>query len=191
MNWKHRHKTGTTRKTDLRRIGTIAKPHGLHGDFFLYLESDLSDWLLQLKTLFVEIEGEILPWQVLGWKKSKDRLVVRLKELPDRTAVEEHFGMVLFVKEEDAQKARGEDFFFNSDLMGMRVYPFDQKPTPSPQIVGKVIAIHELPAYNQIEIRSESGATFLLPFVKALVPEIDLEKKIIWANIPEGLESLE
>ena len=191
MNLNDRKQSRDTQKPGLRRIGSIAKPHGLHGDFFLFAESDLTDWMMSLDSLFVVLENEIVAWKVIRWRQSGNRLVLKLEPLADRTAVETHQGLELFVKEEDAQVARGQDFFFNSDLIGLDVYRLEDK-TCMPQLsMGKVTDIQEFPAYNQLEIKKTDGSSFLLPFVKDLVPEVDLPGGRIWAKIPCGLEDLD
>lgn len=184
---KSRKDADGTDREGLFRIGTVAKPHGLHGDFFLFLECDLLDWLLGLDELIVLRDGKPEVWPVTYWRQQGDRILLRLKALPDRTAVENHRGLALFVDEEQVRAAMDPEFFLNSDLVGMTVMNLTHENQP----VGKVISVQELPAYNQLEIKRADGGTFLLPFTKELVPEIDLTEGVVKACIPEGLETLE
>ncbi len=78
-----------------------------------------------------------------------------------------------------------EDEFWVRDLIGMEVV------TTSGAAVGKVIEII-YSASDLLEIQPESGApgkTILIPFVKALVPAIDMAARKIQVSDLDGLQS--
>ena len=178
-------------KSDLRRIGAISKPHGLHGAFFLHVESDLLDWLQHRPSFYLEIDGQLICSSVQSFKYSKNQPVLRLELLQSRTMVENHTGSPLYVLESEAREACDEDFFFNSDLVGCHIYrEEDRDRDPLPEPVGIIQCVHESPAHNQLEVLKPDGTIFWLPFVGALILEVNLEDKIIIAHIPEGLEDL-
>jgi 16S rRNA processing protein RimM len=177
-----------------RRIGSIAKPHGLHGDFFLHLESDLTQWLTTRNEVWTSRNDQWASHEVVHWRHLKDRLVLKLRSIPDRTAVEAAAATVLYVPEDDVRLAlentsssEEDDFFLNSDLVGLKVIHQGLES----RTAGVVSSVHEFPACNQLEIDKQGGGSFLLPFVKALIVEVDIGGGIIKAIIPEGLEDLE
>lgn len=187
-------KKKTPPDTGFRRIGSIAKPHGLHGDFFLRLESDLTQWLTTRKEVWISRNDQWENHEVVHWRHMKDRLVLKLRSIPDRTTVEAAAETPLYVPEDDVRLAlektassNGHDFFLNSDLVGLNVIHLD----PEPRTAGVVSSVHELPGCNQLEIDKPGGGSFLLPFVKAFIVNVDIQNGTIQARIPEGLEDLE
>ncbi|PIE01657.1 MAG: 16S rRNA processing protein RimM [Acidobacteria bacterium] len=186
LNWK---KEKQPQKSNLRCVGTISKPHGIHGAFFLHMESDLPQWLQNRESFYVEVDGHVVCSPVLSFKWKQNRPIITLELFKSRTDIESHTGTALYVLEEEARAACDEDFFFNSDLVGLEVLCRNPELT-SPEKVGVIVAVHENPAHNQLEIRKESGSVFWLPFVKGLILDIDLEKRQLTAVIPEGLDEL-
>ena len=54
-------------------------------------------------------------------------------------------------------------------------------------LVGIVEKIGETPANNILAVKAQNGKTHLIPFVKELVPIVDLDNKKILINQIEGL----
>lgn len=168
---------------EYRRIGKVSKPHGIRGAFMVFLESDFPDWLLTRKRIFAEINGSIVPWQVTSARMQRDRLVLQVAEISDRNRVEELRQTSLFVTEEEAQAAISDtDYFYNSDLIGMKVFEDGQE-------IGEVRDVIEMPAQNLLEISSEDGV-FHLPFVADLVLDVDLDARVMAVKVPVGLREI-
>ena len=70
-----------------------------------------------------------------------------------------------------------------SDLIGMDVYDEDGG------CLGKIIAIGENLASNLLSVEDNNGKHHLVPFVKDLVPVVDLKGHKIVINNIEGLIS--
>ena len=169
--------------TEYCHIGSVQKPHGIQGDFVVFLESDFPEWLVRQKRFFVQPQGQKnwVPWQVLKARLHQGKLVLKLDGLADRTAVEAARGTPLYVLEEEARAAAEDpDFFFNSDLVGLEMWD-------GPTAMGEVSAVYEMPAHNLIEVTRPDGKTFLVPFTQEHVADIDLEQGRLQVTLPEGL----
>ena len=95
-----------------------------------------------------------------------DRLLVRFEGLEDRTAVEAVRGTVLIADVDPAERPETEDEFYDRQLVGLRVRRRDEE-------LGRVVAVLHLPQQDLLEVQTATGVR-LVPFVAALVPEVDL-----------------
>lgn len=75
------------------------------------------------------------------------------------------------------------DEYFHSDIVGCEV-----REQASGRVVGHVTKFEEYGGPPLIEI---DGGRVLIPFVKAICVDIRPEEKLILADLPEGLESLD
>ncbi|HZP21088.1 MAG TPA: ribosome maturation factor RimM [Bauldia sp.] len=111
---------------------------------------------------------------------SPDMLVVRLKDVADRTAAEALNGTDLYVPR-SRLPAPAEDEFYHADLVGLAA------ATPSGNELGTVIAVHNHGAGDILEIAPRRGETLLVPFTRAVVPEVDIAGRRIVVDPPPGL----
>ncbi|MDJ0842439.1 MAG: ribosome maturation factor RimM [Acidobacteriota bacterium] len=170
-----------------RHIGSVQKPHGLKGEFTVFLESDLPDWVAERKTIYAEITGEAVPWAVKSSRFHQGRLLMKVDGLPGRNEVEAARGTPLYVDEEEARAALTDpDFFYNSDLIGMAVVD-----TETGTNHGTVRDVIEMPAQNLLEVERSDKSAFLVPFTKAIILEVDHDADVIRAAMPEGLADIQ
>ena len=76
-------------------------------------------------------------------------------------------GMELFIAR-DAMPQTEEDEFYHTDLIGLQAVFADGT------VYGTVRALHEFGAGDMIEFPLEVGGVSVLPFTRAVIPEIDL-----------------
>lgn len=103
----------------------------------------------------------------------------------DRSAVEHLMGAVLMAWEDEIDELEEEEFWIK-DLVGLTVVKENGEE------VGKIVDI-VYGGNDLLEVRREEdppGKTILIPFVKSIVPTINLsEKKVVIADIPGLLEA--
>jgi len=76
-----------------------------------------------------------------------------------------------------------EDEFFHADLIGLQAVDSENRT------LGEIVAMHNFGAGDLIELRlAASGMTTLLPFSKAVVPMIDLDKGRVVIELPNEVE---
>ncbi len=164
-------------------MGTLSRPHGIRGEFLVALETDFPEWLAKRSVIHAQIEGKMLAWQLKSARWRPPKFIACVEELKDRTAVEAQRGIPLFISDEEAQElAQDPDFFYNSDLVGLTMVCATEGT-----VLGKVSAVHEMPAQNLLEVQRQQGQPFLFPFVAALIEDLDLEAGRLSVHMPEGL----
>ena len=94
-------------------------------------------------------------------------LVVKFKGVADRNAAEALNGLELSVSRDRLPPA-GEEDYYHADLVGLTAV------TPDGAELGTVIAVPNYGAGDLLEIAPKRGETLLVPFTRAVVPDVDL-----------------
>lgn len=94
-------------------------------------------------------------------------LVVRVKGVDDRNAAEALTGTRLSIPYDRLPPAE-EGEYYHADLIGLPAV------TPDGAAIGAVVGVHNYGAGDLIEIAPKAGATILVPFTAAAVPEVDI-----------------
>ncbi len=112
-----------------------------------------------------------------------DQLVFKFRGVDTISDAERLRGAeVLIPIEERAQVPEGE--YYQSDLIGCEVI------TPDGRLLGIVEGWQETGGTPLVEVRKADGKELLVPFVGTMFNKIDLERKRVEVNLPEGLEDL-
>lgn len=170
-------------------VGTILGFHALAGEVKVKPSTNSPDMLLDLKTVRIEYEKGMRPegdpetmLRIRSIRLDKRMLVLAFKGYNDRNAVEAMEGAKLYCKESELLPLEEEEFWV-SDLVGMEVVTTDGA------VVGTIVSI--ISTGNDIlEIkptRGPEGKTILIPFVKDIVPTVDMKAKRIQVVAIEGL----
>ena len=95
-------------------------------------------------------------------------LLATFEELADRNAAEAARGILLHVTLDPAESPDDPDEFYDHQLVGLAAYDVDGAP------LGEVRGLVHGGAQDLLTVRTPDGRDALVPFVKALVPEVDV-----------------
>ncbi len=109
----------------------------------------------------------------------KGGFAARLTGIATREAAEALKGTRLYAPR-DKLPALPADEFYHADLIGLTVLD-----TGGAEI-GRVRAIHDHGAGDMLEVTGPGGDMVLIPFTRATVPTVDLDRGRIVADPPEG-----
>lgn len=164
-------------------IGIVGRAHGIRGDVSIDVRTD------EVARRFVP--GAMLRTRsgmqlVIGTTKwHQGRLLVGFEGYHDRTTAETLRGEVLMVDVPADELPSESDEYFDRQLIGLNVLRADGTAA------GVVAAVHHFPAQDLLVVRTPTEER-LVPFVRALVPEVDLEAGHLRLADVEGLlEDLE
>jgi len=97
-----------------------------------------------------------------------EMVLAKIEGVFDRKTAERLEGVELFALRENLP-ATGEEEFYHADLVGLRAL------SPAGAEIGRVVALRNFGAGDILEIAPcGGGETLLLPFTKAVAPEIDI-----------------
>jgi 16S rRNA processing protein RimM len=164
-------------------VGRVGKPHGIRGEVTVELRTDEPERRFAAgATLRAERpRGSAAPWPALTisstrWHQS--RLLVRFDELTDRTVAESARGLLLHATVPADESPDDPDEFYDHQLVGLAAVDLDGHP------LGEVTEVLH-GAQDLLQIRTPDGRDALVPFVAALVPEVDVEAgRVVVADRP-------
>lgn len=165
------------------RVARLLKAHGLKGALKLELYTDDPDGRFVPGAVFTLQVPESSPWHgksvtVREFRWMNSHPVVFLEGVDDRNAAEELVKAILWV-EADATAATEEDAWYDHQLIGLDV-------VRDGEVVGRVIRVDHLPAQDLLVV-AQGDREVLVPFVKALVPEVDVAARRVVVTPPAGL----
>jgi 16S rRNA processing protein RimM len=158
-------------------LGIVTAPHGVKGLVRVKCFAEEPESLTRYGALADE-KGAPVVLSLAG--QAKGVVLARIEGIDDRDAALRVKGMRLFLSRE-ALPPTGDDEFYHADLLGLEVALADGT------VLGRVHAIHNFGAGDSIEIERPGAAPLMLPFTRAAVPAIELEKGRIVVAPPEGL----
>lgn len=162
-------------------VGVVGRPHGVRGEVTVEPRTDEPDRRFASGQRLL-VEESARPLTVASLRHHDGRLLVRFVGLTDRTAVEAIRGARL-IAEVDANERPAEPAeFYDRQLVGLKVR------TPNAGVVGAVTSVLHLPGQDLLEIRTATEVR-LVPFVAALVPDVDLEAGVLTVVDLAGLLS--
>ena len=179
------------KKNDLRLIGIIGKPHGIHGEVILNFVTDYPDSILKGTVFFIDerkqnfLEIENIRNIDL---RIKNGAIAKFIGIEDRNSAEKIKGFNL-LREVEHSPSLSEEEFWIDDLIGCSVYNNAQN------YIGKVIDVIHNTAndnilikkdINSIEIAGIKENEFFIPLIDDYIDYIDIAgKKIFLKKDPE------
>jgi 16S rRNA processing protein RimM len=166
------------------RVGRLVKAHGLKGAFKLELYTD-SPKLRFVDGAILKLQvPESSPWfgktvtvQELRWYNTMP--VLFLKECEDRTIADTLVKAILLVDVSNDEITNEEDAWFDHQLVGLRVIR-------DAVDIGVVTRVDHLPSQDLLAVEAD-GREVLVPFVKAIVPVVDMKSRSLTITPPLGL----
>lgn len=161
-------------------VGVIVGAHGVRGDLRVKSFTAAPQDLVSYGALTDASGARQFRMRVLG--VARGLLRVHMDGVEDRNAADALAGIELYIPR-DRLPAPEEDEFYHSDLVGLRA------ERPDGSFYGTVRALHDFGAGEIIEIALTQGGAAMLPFTRAVAPEIDLEAGRMVIVPPEDVEA--
>ncbi|WP_424449607.1 ribosome maturation factor RimM [Microbacterium arborescens] len=167
------------------RVGRLVKAHGLKGALKLELYTDDPDGRFVPGATFTLQVPEASPWHgktvtVREFRWMNSHPVVFLEDVDDRDAAESLVKAILWV-DQDGEATAEDDAWFDHQLVGLDVVREGER-------IGRIARVDHLPAQDLlIVLRDGDDTEILVPFVKAIVPEVDVAAGRVIVTPPAGL----
>ena len=154
-------------------VGRIGKPHGLRGEVTVEVRTDEPDRRFAVGAV---LRAEPRPGSASGltsltvartrWHQGV--LLATFEELTDRNEAEAARGTLLHTLIDPGESPEDPDEYYDHQLIGLAAYDLEGRE------LGQVTALVHGGAQDLLTIRTPDRRDTLVPFVKALVPEVDL-----------------
>lgn len=164
-------------------VGEIRRPHGLEGEVSVEAHTDFLQRFVAGACLIWKRGDKERPLILEAVRPHSGRLLMRFRGI---TTVEEASALTggdLNVPETESVEAPA-DFYYSHAIEGWAC-----RDSAGRQL-GTVVALEQTAAGALLELRTPSGRTSLVPFVRPIVVEIRAEERLILLDPPEGLLDL-
>lgn len=113
----------------------------------------------------------------------KQFIILKFKEIGDMHAAEELHGLELCASDKDMWDLEYDEFFVH-ELVGWQLVHEDGRSA------GEVVAVDEGASHDFLRVRPSSGREYLVPFVRAMIRDVDRETRTMVVKLPPGLEDI-
>ncbi len=164
---------------DYFAVGTIVGAHGVRGELKVVLLTDYPERFAPGATLLLESDSGLAPVVIASARPHKGMVLVTLASVSTRTAAELLRGRKFMIPEDQAMPL-GEHENYLHDLIGLSV------ETPAGEILGELVEVLLGPA-NDVYVVAGAHGQLLLPALRSVVLDVDLEHGRMVVEVPEGL----
>lgn len=156
-------------------LGRIVAAHGLRGEVRIEIRTDDSARLAAGTTVLTDdpLVGELTVAQL---RVASGRATIAFEQVTDRDDAEAMRGLLILAPAQDE-----DDAWYPSDLAGLAARGEDGRD------LGEVLEVRAMPAHDVLVLREPSGARTLVPFVRSIVPVVDVEGGFVVLAPPGGL----
>lgn len=165
-------------------VGRIGRPHGIRGDVVVDVRTDSPAERFAAGSVLDADRPEIGTLTVEGTQWHSGRLLVRFAGVTDRTAAQALGGVLLEVDGADLPPPADPDEFHDHQLVGLAAIG------PAGTALGEVVEVVHTPSGELLVLRTGEGREVLVPFVRDIVPEVDVPGGRLVVDPPEGLLDL-
>ena len=163
-------------------LGTLTKPFGLKGALCAYFDVDDCERYLDLDAVFIETDGEMLPYMIEDLQfRGNNQFVIKLQDV-DIDNVREFVQTELYLPLSRLPKLTGNRFYFH-EVFGFQVV--DEQLGE----IGTCKGFMEL-TNNPLMQVDHDGTEILIPASSEFVTNVDRENKTLHVTTPEGLVEL-
>ncbi|WP_313404565.1 ribosome maturation factor RimM [Aeromicrobium sp.] len=157
-------------------VGRIGRAHGIRGDLSVDPRTDEPERRFAPGSSVLCRDGVLT---IAAAREHSGKLLVTFAEVPDRTAAEQLHGALLEIEIDPDEVPDEDDAFYDHQLEGLKVMVDGTER-------GTVLEVLHLPAHDSL-LLAVDGRRVQVPFVEALVPEVDLESGTVTVADRPGL----
>lgn len=169
-------------------VGVVVRPHGVRGEVLVDLRTDEPGERFAPGSVLVTDPADVGPLTIESVRPhttgGRLRLIVGFEDVLDRDAADGLRGVALQVDTSDLGGDREADEYHDQELVGL--VAVDE----SGERLGDVVRVEHAPASDLLVLRRPDGRECLVPFVHAIVPEVDLPAGRVVLTPPGGLLEL-
>lgn len=174
----------STQTRNQLRVGRLTKAHGLKGAIKLELFTDDPGRRFVPGAVFTLQVPTGTPWhgktlELVELRWYNQQAVGFFKDVPDRTTAETLAKAILWIESDAAEQSDEEDAWYDHQLIGLAVMRDDVK-------IGTISRLEHMPAQDLLIVKTPTGDV-MIPFVKAIVPAVDVKAGTVTITPPPGL----
>ena len=163
-------------------IGKIVNTHGIKGDLKVIPLTDDIKRYDELEWVYIDIKGDLKKYIIEAVKYHKQNILLKLKGVDNMNEALLLKNSFIKIPRELAIKLPPNSYFI-CDLIGCKVIDENQK------VLGRVTDVIETGSNDVYIVKSETNKEVLIPAIKDVIMNVDIQQKIISVKLLEGLVS--
>ncbi len=161
-------------------IGQIVNTSGLKGVIKVKPFTDDITKFNNFKTIYISIKKELKEFKIEQVRFSKNMVFLKLEGIDTIEEAENYRNLYLKIKR-DKDEELEEGSYYIVDIIGCKVFTDEQKE------LGKVDDVFSTGSNDVYVVKDGVGKQILLPAIKEVIKNIDIENKTITVHLLEGL----
>jgi 16S rRNA processing protein RimM len=165
------------------KIGVFLRPHGIAGTLVLAFEQEWEKAVENARVLLVETDGSPVPWFVIdeGFRIiSSQTALVDLEWIEDQQAAKKLCGNTVYLEKSSLSAVSGTGI---ADWTGYSLLD------PAGKVIGTITGMEDYSGNFVLLVNTSSGDK-LVPFHADFVRKLDIARKKLTMQLPEGLLEL-
>lgn len=163
-------------------VGKILNFHGVRGEAKVGYSRNQQDFLSSLDEVFVQFNNDYIPLKIKTVRFNNKFAIIKFDGINTVNDIVVYKGCLLFVQEHTIRENLDEDEFLIDELVGMEV-------VSNGAVVGVVVGVSNNGQSDFLSVKTPSKKVSLVPFVKAIVLNVNIKEKVVEIdNIPGLLE---
>ena len=162
-------------------VGRIGRAHGIHGWVSVDVRTDEPERRLASGSVLETDPSSVGPLTVVEGRVHSGRLLLLFGGIEDRTTAEALRGVDLVLDVDSAELPSEGEAWYDHQLVGLTVQSTEGSE------LGEVSEVVHLPMQDLLAVRRRTGSEVLVPFVSAIVTDVDLAAGCIRVDPPGGL----
>ena len=164
-------------------VARIGKAHGLRGEVTVQVLTGAPDERFVPGATFATEPAASGPLVLRSARDNNGILLLGFEHTDDRSGAEALRGTKLLAN--PLEDHGDEDTWYERELVGLKVV------TVGGNELGEVTALQSRPSQDLLVVQLTDGREVLVPFVTAIVPEVDIDRGRVVLDPPPGLLELD
>ena len=161
-------------------IGQIVNTSGLKGVIKVKPFTDDIQKFKNFKTIYISVKNELKEFKIEQVRFNKNMVFLKLKGIDAIEEAEKYRNLYLKVKRNKDEKLE-KDSYYIVDIIGCEVYTDENKH------LGIIDDVFSTGSNDVYVVKNELGKQILLPAIKEVIKNVDIENKTIIVHLLEGL----
>ncbi|MEG1021668.1 MAG: ribosome maturation factor RimM [Myroides sp.] len=171
------------RKKDCFYLGKVAKKYSFKGEVLVYLDTDEPELYTELESMFVEINGHLVPFFIEKSSIHREKFLrTQFEDMDSEEIADTIVGKDVYLPLTMLPKLEGNKFYYHEivgfDAIDQRLGNF-----------GTILRISDNGVQALFEVQ-KNDAVILIPLIDEFIIEVNRENRSILFNTPEGLIDL-
>ena len=162
-------------------VGKILNFHGIKGEAKVGFTQSQTDFVLSLNRVFFKYDGKYVPVNVESVRIHKNYALFKFEGINSIDELLPYKGSLLFVEESYIRESLEENEYLIDELVGLSLFDEQGKK------LGFVIGVSNNGANDLLSVKTNSKKICLVPFVEAIIKDVNISEKSITINNIEGL----